>query len=321
MTTVSSEPVDRTDSIEQRSLAMQRSTDRTLIREHTVESFAASDGYQLHLRRWSADEKPLAHVVALHGIQSHSGWYTYSASRLAAAGYDVHFLDRRGSGLNSEKRGNAPHHDRLINDVCQYLTAIRHDEQTSGRNRPVILLGVSWAGRLVSMIAARRPDLLDGLAMLYPGIHSRVRPSRRQMVKLRLAVMQGYGWVSVPIPLTDAALFTGDAEWQEFIRHDPLALHKATLSFLIASRALDDLATRDGTQITRPMLMMLAGQDRIIDNNKVKAFFHQVSSGDKWLLEYPAAQHTLEFEPNRDCFIDDLLDWLAHVVNVQEAEL
>ncbi|MDA1016262.1 MAG: alpha/beta fold hydrolase [Planctomycetota bacterium] len=319
MTTVSSEPINRPDSIEQRSVATRRSTDRASIREHTIETYAASDGYLLHLRRWKPDVEPLAHVVALHGVQSHSGWYTYSTSRLAAAGYDVHFLDRRGSGLNGEQRGNAPHHDRLINDVCQYLTAIRHAERTSGGHRPVILLGVSWAGRLTSMLASRRPDLLDGVAMLYPGIHARIRPSRWQMLKLHLAVSQGYGWVSVPIPLTDTALFTGDPAWQEFIRHDPLALHKATLSFLIACRNLDELAIHEGTQLKCPLLMMLAGQDRIIDNPRVKAFFHQVASGDKWLLEYPNAQHTLEFEPNRDCFIDDLLDWLTHVVNVHRA--
>ena len=47
-----------------------------------------------------------AHIVALHGIQSHSGWYTWSSRKLAEAGFAVHFTDRRGSGLNWQARGN-----------------------------------------------------------------------------------------------------------------------------------------------------------------------------------------------------------------------
>ena len=56
---------------------------------------------------------PRGYVVALHGIQSHSGWYEYSSGRMCEAGFEVRFLDRRGSGENTEDRGHAVHPDRL----------------------------------------------------------------------------------------------------------------------------------------------------------------------------------------------------------------
>ena len=52
-------------------------------------------------------------VIFLHGIQSHGGWYPRSCSKVAAAGYEVFFLERRGCGLNSEARGDAPSFRRL----------------------------------------------------------------------------------------------------------------------------------------------------------------------------------------------------------------
>ena len=80
---------------------------------HTVESFTASDGYRCHYRRYVPPESGpavRAHVVCIHGIQSHSGWYEYSCSRLRQAGYLVSFLDRRGAGLNDQDRGDTPNY-------------------------------------------------------------------------------------------------------------------------------------------------------------------------------------------------------------------
>src|SRR5207253_7502356 len=53
-------------------------------------------------------------VVGLHGIQSHGGWYLESCRRIADAGYDVVFLERRGCGLNDRDRGDAPSFRRLL---------------------------------------------------------------------------------------------------------------------------------------------------------------------------------------------------------------
>ena len=68
------------------------------------EHIVASDGYRLFARHWRPNGQPRGFVVALHGIQSHSGWYEYSSGRLCEAGYDVLFLDRRGSGRNFSRR-------------------------------------------------------------------------------------------------------------------------------------------------------------------------------------------------------------------------
>ena len=38
-------------------------------------TFVASDGYPLHIAVWPAQAEPRGHVVVLHGVQSHGGWY------------------------------------------------------------------------------------------------------------------------------------------------------------------------------------------------------------------------------------------------------
>jgi len=283
-----------------------------------VTRFRVSDGYELHVRRWSPGTipdtaAPAGLVLALHGIQSHSGWYGYSCRRLREAGYDVWFPDRRGSGENHAARGDAPHPDRLINDVVELLVMLNHERDQHAAEAPVVLLGISWGGKLAAGVTARRPDLVDGLALLYPGLVPRIRPSPWQRMLLKLGMLLGKQEKRVPIPLTDPTLFTAEPQWQQFIRDDPLALHQATVRFLQASVDLDRQLPSLVERIDQPTLLMLAGRDRIIDNAATQRLFERFGASDRKCLVYENAAHTLEFEPNREQIVDDLLDWLRGI--------
>lgn len=278
-----------------------------------LEHFVASDGYRLFARHWRPSGAPRGFVVALHGIQSHSGWYEYSSARLCEAGYDVLFLDRRGSGRNFSRRGDASHGDRLINDVVQVVSQVRRERDRVAPSTPVVLLAVSWGGKLATVTAARRPELLDGLALLYPGLCARVRPTPSQQARLWLARQLDIRHKRVEVPLNDPALFTAEPRWQEFIRHDPLALREVTSGFLLAHQDLTHESLAAAPQIRCPTLLMLAGRDQIIDNEATKNWARQLGSREFTLHEYPDAQHTLEFEPQPDRFVNDLLGWLPSV--------
>src|SRR5262245_1211836 len=127
-----------------------------LIRTHTV-----SDGYARRYRLYPAVGRERGHVVCLHGIRSHGGWYDYSCRRLAEAGYTVCFPDRRGSGLNDCFRGDAPSFRRLLDDEGEFL----RDRRQAGC-WPLHLLAVSWGGKLAVGLQRRDPGLADGLVLV-----------------------------------------------------------------------------------------------------------------------------------------------------------
>ena len=278
-----------------------------------IQHFVASDGYPLSTRHWRPEQSPRGFVVALHGIQSHGGWYEYSCQRMCDAGYDVLFVDRRGSGMNAARRGDAPHGDRLINDVVQVLAEVRRRRDQVGTQIPVVLLAVSWGGKLAVITAARRPELVDALALLYPGLCSRVGPTAVQRARLWLARTLDIRNKRIEIPLNDPALFTAEPIWQEFIRHDPLTLRDVTSGFLLAHQDLTRESLGAASAIHCPTLLMLAGRDRIIDNAATKDWSRRLSTRELTLHEYPDAQHTLEFEPHPEQFVADLLAWLESV--------
>ncbi len=55
---------------------------------------------------------------------------------------------------------------------------------------------------------------------------------------------------------------------------------------------------------------MLAGQDRIVNNDLTRAYFERLATSDRHLILYPEAHHTLEFEPDPDRYANDLIAWL-----------
>jgi alpha-beta hydrolase superfamily lysophospholipase len=285
-----------------------------VLAEHT-----AGDGYRWRYRRYQPAGPPRAEVVCVHGIQSHGGWYEYSCGRLSRAGYAVSFLDRRGSGLNDQDRGDAPGFRRLLDDLAEYLRTLRPQpgalapgsrlNEAVSPSVPVFLVGISWGGKLAVALQRRHPGLVDGLALLCPGFFARVKPSLKQ----RLGIL----WARLvaprrlfPIPLNDPELFTATPRWQRFIREDALGLRRATARLLVESVRLDAYLRFVPKYVHVPVLLLLAEHDRIIDNAPTRTFVERFASADKEVIEYPGAHHTLEFEPEPDRFIADLQNWL-----------
>jgi alpha-beta hydrolase superfamily lysophospholipase len=264
----------------------------------------ASDGYRWHYRRYAPPAEPVGRVIFLHGIQSHGGWYPRSCSQIAAAGHEVFFLDRRGCGLNKEARGDLPSFRRALDDIAEFLRTLPTD-------KPRLLGAISWGGKLGVALQYRQPGLVDGLALLCPGLFPVIRPgffTRMRIGRCALSTPRR----RFPIPLNDPTLFTESERWREFLRTDPLALHEATARMLFQSNSLDLYLRRAWKWVKIPSLLMLAGRDRIIDNAKTRRYVKRFP-GPTQVIEYPESHHTLEFEPEGHPFVGDLLLWMKSV--------
>jgi acylglycerol lipase len=278
-----------------------------------IEFYAARDGRRLAARVWRTEDLPRARVVFLHGITSHGGWYNQVAGHLASSGFDVHFLDRRGSGLNAEQPGDVDDWRTWTDDVSTYLGRGLANDATRSlpRRFPTVLCGISWGGKLAPAVARRHAALVDAVALICPGIYSPFLPG---LMKRAVLAAPAPDWLRrrhVRIPLRRPELFTDTPHWQEFIAQDPLALRSITWRFAREDRRLTKFARQSAPFLHQPMLMMLAGQDRIVDNSRTRQFFGKVAGPHKTLIEYGGAAHTLEFERDPSAYFADLADWLG----------
>jgi alpha-beta hydrolase superfamily lysophospholipase len=283
---------------------------------------SAADGRRLAARVWCGSQLPRGRVVFLHGITSHGGWYDRSCAHLAAAGYEVHFLDRRGSGLNAAQADDIDRCETWIEDVAVYLRGIGSDDPGKRNDTPLsfpcsphfapILCGISWGGKLAVAVARRHPALICGLGLICPGLYSHQEPGLLKRLLLAVPLPARLASRRVRIPLEDPALFIGHSRGQQFVGNDPLALREISLRFARADRELSRFARRAAPYLHVPLLLMLAGRDRIVDNRRTRAFFARAAGPHKTLIEYPDATHTLEFEADPSRYCADLLQWVEN---------
>jgi alpha-beta hydrolase superfamily lysophospholipase len=274
-----------------------------------LRTWSASDGYPILVASWLPKGSPRGRIVILHGVQSHQGWYQGLGRRLADSGFETHLADRRGSGGNTRDRGDTPYPGRLVEDVGELVA----DLDSRRPNLPTALAGISWGGKLAVLASSRYPDRIRALALICPGLQPRVGVTRAERLRIAWAYFTNRR-KRFPIPLSDPALFTANPEGRRFIASDPLGLRDATAGLLAAS-TLIDLALRSAPRrVRQPSLLMLASEDRIVNNVKTRAYFDRLACREKTVIEYPGAHHTLEFEPDPSLYARDLADWSGRVL-------
>ena len=271
-----------------------------------IASFVTSGGYKLHYRHFQPVGIIKGTIVFIHGIQSHGGWYETSCKKFAQAGYRVLFLDRRGSGLNEVSRGDSPSFRTLLDDLKEFL---QYQRKEIAGSTPLILGAISWGGKIAFGLEIRMANLVDGFILLAPGFCPKIQPTRKERFFIALGSLFSPRRL-FNIPLNDPELFTSNPVAQKFLKEDPLALRKATARFLLDSVRLDFYLRIFRTKISKPILLLIAGQDKIIDNEKTIAFVKRFASGSLTVREYPEAHHTFEFEPEPQKHIEEIEEWL-----------
>ena len=248
-------------------------------------------------------------VLYLHGIQSHPGWYVRSAQYLARQGHPVYQLIRRGSGEDANPRGHAPSVAALLADVslAADLAMKRSDADAFH------LLGVSWGGKLAAAWAldGHRRERCASLTMACPGLAAKVEPSPATKLAIAAALLVAPRR-RFQIPLSDPALFTDNPAMRDYLRADPHRLHRATARMLYVSRQLDTILRRAprGSWGGLRATLILAQQDRIIDNQAAETMARRLSGDDLDVRTLPGC-HSLEFEPDPRAYFDALAAALA----------
>lgn len=271
-------------------------------------TYEAPDGKPLgYVRYYRPGRQAATALVYMHGITSHGAWFGEAADRLAAGGLDVFCLDRRGSGINRENRGYPSGHvdsyETLLGDLHAFLQKIRLEY------RRVFLVGLSWGANLAMGNSLTQPKDCDGLVLVTPGLRSRLKPGLGLALKVLLSPSQ----TPVRIPI-DPEMLTVQPTLQQRIASDPLRLRYVTAGFLLEHRKLLERIDRDIARNRHPVLLVLAGKDRIIDNEGVIRVLLRGGQERLDIILYSEQTHSLQLDiPER--LTAAIQSWVADVPN------
>jgi alpha-beta hydrolase superfamily lysophospholipase len=284
---------------------------RRAIREGSVETVAAAGGVDLAVRVYGSVGRKTP-VIMTHGLQSHSGWFARSAARMAGQGHPVYAVDRRGSGLSQGTRGDMKAFDEMIGDLLAVADEIARRHGTT----EVFVLGHCFGAIPATAFAIRHPDRTRGLILTTPAFYTHTNLPLSQRLRI-LFSRSGQRDFLLPDPL-DPGEFTEQAPFEAFIRSDPLALRAATGDFYFQVHRARKFIRAHITKIEMPVFMAIAGEDPISDNRRNIRFFEDLPADDKMMINYEDARHILEFSPEGEHFLVDLVFWLERENQTKE---
>ncbi len=116
---------------------------------------------------------------------------------------------------------------------------------------------------------------------------------------------------SYDIPLNNLELFTDQPKYIEYLKNDAIQLHQATAGFYLASRRMDKVVAKITKAPPVPLQMLLAGEERIIDNERSRELVRSLNWPHTSMSTYERSRHTLEFGPQQEEFLKDLIAWVG----------
>ena len=127
----------------------------------------------------------------------------------------------------------------------------------------------------------RRPGLIDGIVLLCPGLMPKVAPPFGQRVRIARARVRNPGKL-FPIPLNEPELFTASPDVAEVHRRGPIRPALGDGPVPVLQLRARHLPAAGGEAGDVPVLLLLAGQDRIIDNAATRGFWRGSVGREAW---------------------------------------
>jgi acylglycerol lipase len=248
-----------------------------------------------------------ARMVIAHGLGEHSGRYAHVIDRMTKMGISVWALDHRGHGKSEGDRGHILSFDEYIFDLKQMITIARKEIPASMK---LFLLGHSMGGCMALFFAQTYPKMINGVIASSPGL----RPSMKvPAAKSALGKWMSFIWpkLSFNTELISSHL-SHDASAVEAYDNDPLVHRKVSARWFTEFIIAMENTNQGAPNIHIPILMQVAGDDRLVDSLTSKNFFENVAGKDKVLHFYEGLFHEIynETDNDRQKVLNDLEAWL-----------
>ncbi len=261
----------------------------------------ARDGVDIPCNVWSAEGDA---ILYMHGLESHMGWFQDMAQRLKMRGLHVYAFDRRGSGLSKEEKGHIDNFKIWMNDIEDIVLLIKRDHP----KKKIYLMGICGGGRFAVDYTGYKPGSIDGLILVSPAIKTKVTLTPLKKIEVLLG-----SFLSpkrrMGIPLRDD-MFTTNARYIDYMKADPLKLHYLTARFYKELTLMDLYLGKKINKTNLPMLTVLAGDDKIVDNDAVAAWHNRLAVRDKTIKVFEGTCHFLPFQENLDEIVGYIADWI-----------
>lgn len=262
--------------------------------------FATHDGTELFYRHWPAvtgnDKKAM---VLLHRGHEHSGRLQHIVDELGMSDYAMFAWDARGHGRSPGARGDSPSFAALVKDIDCF---VRHIAATHGiATQDIAIIGQSVGAVLATTWAHDYAPRVRCLVLTAPAFKVKLyvplaRPGLALLHKLR-----GNFFITSYVK---AKFLTHDEERIRSYGTDPLITRAISVRVLLGLYDAADRVIPDAQAITLPTQVLISGNDWVVHQQPQRAFYANLGSPVKELVELPDFLHDTLGEKDRHLALD-----------------
>jgi alpha-beta hydrolase superfamily lysophospholipase len=263
---------------------------------------SAADGTMLHVTDYLLPAaQARGSVVLMHGLGEHSGRYRHVAGFFNDCGLSVRCYDHRGHGRSEGKRGDVINGDPMLQDA-----EIIIDDFSVRFSEPPFLFGHSMGGLFAARFALARLSPLRGLILSSPALALTLSAFQANMLRVMQSLAPSLG---VPNGLAPAFISHDPAVVAAY-KADPLVHRRISARLLRSMLSSIDYCQSHAGALTFPTLMLVSGDDHLVDAEGSKRFFAQLPPGLAEMHVYRGMYHELFNEIDSKQPFADLRAWI-----------
>ncbi len=252
------------------------------------------------VRVWGDRAKARAIALLVHGLGAHSSWFEAGARELVRQGFLVMAYDQRGFGT----RQSSPFHS--YKEWIDDLVAITRKLKADYESLPFYLMGNSMGG-LVAMASCRFVQI-DGIVIFSPGFdgHPDTFTFMYKLKSILSALLSPDTVVELPYGFDYAVR---DEKARKWLDEDPLKRTAVPGYILMELLKLSQNVLANLKEIHLPLLMITAGQEKIVNNKVNEKLFGRLQAPKKKHVQIQEAWHDLMFDPLVDEVAGEISKW------------
>ena len=259
-------------------------------------------GLKIFIRSWRPAGPARGVVAIVHGVNSHSGYYTWVAEQLVAGGLAVYALDLHGRGQSDGERFYLEAIGDYIGDVETLVGLAKSREP----GLPVFLLGHSAGGVISCVYTLEHQAELAGL--ICESFAFQVAAP-----DFALAVVKGLSHLAphAHVLRLKNEEFSRDPQAVQAMNDDPLIAHEVQPTKTVAELVrADERLKREFPLITLPVMILHGTADKVTRPGGSQLFYDTAGSTDKTLKLYEDHVHDLLNDIDKEVVIADIKGWI-----------
>jgi len=215
---------------------------------------------------------------------------------------DCQSFDHRGHGRSGGRRGDVPTDDAIIRDAKIVI-----DDFAQQIGSPPLLFGHSMGGLFAARFATQGCSPISGLILSSPALAVPMTTVQSLLFNILKALAP-----SLSISNSVKSLWLShDPAIVAAYDNDPLVHSKINARLLSSMLSAIVFCEAHAANLRVPTLILVAGDDHVVDNSGSTRFFHKLAAGIGTLHVYPDFYHEVLNEVDAGRVFDDVRAWLS----------